>query len=165
MAVIIANGCFDVLHNGHKWFLDCAKALGAPLYRNPNGSLCLDASGAKHNRLIIAVNSDRSARELKAAKWGEKYPIQNQVERMAALAPYADEIVGFDSEAELRQLVEWLAPCVLCKGPDYAGKSVTGDDLAPVIILDTPEPEQVKQMKVRVYGQAAFCTPGKPSDR
>jgi len=156
MATILVNGCFDVLHIGHRHFFRAAKNLGAEI---------LWPEGRNPNRLVVGVNSDRSARALKIAKWGDKYPINTQTQRMAALAPYADEIVGFDTEKELHDLVEWLAPCVLCKGPDYAGKAVTGDDLAPVIILDTPEPEQVKQMKIRLYGQAAFCTPGKHSDR
>ena len=118
------------------------------------------------NRLIVAVNSDRSARILKRSKWGEKYPIDDLITRCKKLCDYADEVVSFDTEEELRGLIEFMSPCILVKGPDYAGKSVTGDDLAPVIILDTPEPESVKAMKIQLYGQVPnsgnVCTPGKP---
>ena len=148
MATILVNGCFDLLHEGHVDFLYEARAVGGT-----------------NNRLIVAVNSDESARQLKLAKWGEKYPIDDLVTRMAKLTQYADEVVAFDSEAQLHELIEWLMPCILVKGPDYAGKVVTGDDLAPVIILDTPEPESVKQMKIQVYGQAAFYKLDIPSVR
>jgi bifunctional ADP-heptose synthase (sugar kinase/adenylyltransferase) len=66
---------------------------------------------------------------------------------------YADEVVSFDTEDELRGLIEMNMPCIIVKGPDYAGKVVTGDDLAPVIILDSPEPESVKRLKIEAYGQ------------
>jgi len=135
MSVIIANGCFDVFHEGHHRFLTMAKNLG------------------QFNRLIVAVNSDQSARALKLAKWGENYPIDNHLERMRNVGRYADIIVGFDTEEQLHSLIEHYMPCIIVKGPDYAGKSVTGDDIAPVLILDTPEPESVKEMKRRVYGQ------------
>ena len=43
--VVLANGCFDLLHVGHIRYLRAAKALGG--------------------RLVVAVNSDASARSLK----------------------------------------------------------------------------------------------------
>ena len=135
MSVIIANGCFDVFHEGHHRFLTMAKNLG------------------QFNRLIVAVNSDQSARALKLAKWGENYPIDNHLERMRNVGRYADIIVGFDTEEQLHSLIEHYMPCIIVKGPDYAGKSVTGDDIAPVLILDTPEPESVKEMKKKAYAQ------------
>jgi D-beta-D-heptose 7-phosphate kinase/D-beta-D-heptose 1-phosphate adenosyltransferase len=138
MATILVNGCFDLLHEGHVDFLYEARA-----------------AGGTNNRVIVAVNSDAYARQLKLSKWGEKYPIDDLETRMAKLSQYADEVVAFDSEAQLHDLIEWLMPCILVKGPDYAGKVVTGDDLAPVIILDTPEPESVKLMKREIYGVAA----------
>ena len=135
MSVIIANGCFDVFHEGHHRFLTMAKNLG------------------QFNRLIVAVNSDQSARALKLAKWGENYPIDNHLERMRNVGRYADIIVGFDTEEQLHSLIEHYMPCIIVKGPDYAGKSVTGDDIAPVLILDTPEPESVKEMKKKAYAR------------
>lgn len=105
------------------------------------------------NRLVVALNSDKSARSLKLSKWGENYPIDDLETRKRKLAPYVDEILSFDDQYGLYWLIYEMMPCVLVKGPDYAGQRVTGDLIAPVLILDTPEPESVKRMKVQVYGQ------------
>ena len=144
MATIIANGCFDIFHDGHIRFLQRAKFLGvskkAPF-----------SEGTKRNRLIVAVNSDESAKRLKAEKWGEKYPIDSLETRMQNVARYADEVVSFETEEQLTEFIEWNMPCIIIKGPDYEGRVVTGDQLAPVLILDTPEPAAVKEMKKRRY--------------
>lgn len=140
MAVIITNGCFDVFHEGHRVFLECARYL------------TIQPKEAR-NRLIVAVNSDESCKRLKADRHGDKYPIDSHLDRMANVGQYADVVVGFDTEEQLHSLIEHYAPCIIVKGPDYAGKPVTGDDIAPVLILDTPEPESVKEMKRRVYGK------------
>ena len=139
MATILVNGCFDLLHEGHIRFLQTARRLG-------------ECYGA--NKLVVAINSDESARALKSAKWGEKYPIDDLITRCKKLGDYADQVVSFATEEELRGIIEFMCPCVICKGPDYVGQKVTGDDLAPVIILDTPEPDSVKQLKIQLYGQA-----------
>ena len=144
VATIIANGCFDVFHEGHERFLYHARRVG---WVWPSSQL----KELNQNKLVVAVNSDESARALKLSKWGEKYPIDHHLERMANVSRYADVVVGFETEEQLHQLIENYMPCIIVKGPDYAGKSVTGDDLAPVLILDTPEPESVKEMKRRVY--------------
>lgn len=149
MATILVNGCFDLLHEGHKQFLIRAKHLGTDLVSN-NTSY---KEAMSRNRLIVAVNSDESARQLKAAKWGEKYPIDDLETRKQKILPYIDELVSFDSEDRLHEIIEFLMPCILVKGPDYAGCRVTGDDIAPVIILDTPEPESVKRMKIQAYSK------------
>jgi D-beta-D-heptose 7-phosphate kinase / D-beta-D-heptose 1-phosphate adenosyltransferase len=153
MATIVCNGCFDLCHEGHTAFLCAAKWFPyfAPWFpeRWQQARTC-------PNRLVIALNSDESARKLKASKWGDRYPIDNQETRAQKLCEYADEVVIFDTEEELRELIGWLAPCIIVKGPDYAGKRVTGDDIAAVIILDTPEPESVKQRKIELYQREPF---------
>lgn len=147
MARIIVNGCFDLLHEGHAKFLRAAKNLGH------KSAQCKWTFGpTEFNRLIVAVNTDESAKLLKAQKWGAKYPIDDLNTRIYKLNQYADVVVTFSTEYELHGIITDLMPCILCKGPDYAGKRVTGDDIAPVIILDTPEPEEVKRMKAEVYG-------------
>lgn len=148
MATILVNGCFDLLHEGHQRFLLQARWLGFPHHT-------WKCSGHP-NRLIVAVNNDDSARRLKAAKWGAKYPIQNHAERMGSLQPYCDEVFGFDTEDQLHELIEWLSPCIIAKGPDYAGREalVTGSDIAPVLILDTPETEEIREYKRKCYDVA-----------
>lgn len=136
MATVFVNGCFDLLHEGHARFLIAAKNLGGT-----------------QNRLVVGVNSDDSARRLKADKWGEKYPRDSEVVRACRLSRYADEAHIFDTEDDLLQLILRCRPCVICKGPDYQGKRVTGDEVAPVVILDTPETSEVRELKRRSYGQ------------
>lgn len=134
MATIIVNGCFDLLHAGHAQLLTRAKHIGL----GPN-------------TLIACINSDRYAKILKADKWGEKYPIDDERARCAKLRRYADEVHVFDNEDQLWRLIWNARPCIIVKGPDYRGKPVTGDDLAPVLILDTPETEEVREIKRKAY--------------
>lgn len=152
MATIIANGCFDLLHDGHRRFLSRARWL------------LVTQTPRVPNKVIVAVNSDRYARELKAAKWGEKYPLDDLVTRCKKLIEWSDQVVSFDSEEELHGIIEHFMPCIIVKGPDYARKSVTGDDIAPVLILYTPEPESVKRLKIELYGQLPneSCKTGTP---
>lgn len=163
MATILVNGVFDLLHNSHRRFLLAAKHLGRP----EELIQCLALHLPWHNHLIVAINSDRMARELKGAKWGPNYPRDSQftrAEKLSSLrtvirpmsssifsASYADKVIIFDSEAELYEIIRSHLPCILCKGPDYAGKRVTGDDIAPVIILDTPETDEVREFKKLAY--------------
>lgn len=135
MATIIANGCFDLLHPGHKRFLWQAKTLG---------SLTI-------HHLIVAVNSDRSAQYLKADKWGIRYPLHPEEKRAADLSQYADQVMIFDTEQQLHDIIEFAMPCIIVKGPDYVGKRVTGDDIAPVLILDTPETAEIRELKRKAY--------------
>src|SRR5258708_22170313 len=60
-AVVLTNGCFDLLHVGHLRYLQRARALG---------------------QLIVGVNSDGSVRALK----GITRPIVGESERAEALA-------------------------------------------------------------------------------
>lgn len=147
---IFCNGCFDLLHEGHVRFLRNAIYLG----RIGVSKKKIGTGKLSPNRLIVAINSDRYARELKLSKWGEKYPRDAQEVRAEKLRQYADEVLIFDTEHQLRRMITAKLPCIIVKGPDYANRRVTGDDLAPVLILDTPEPESVKALKLRVYGQA-----------
>lgn len=162
VATIVCNGCFDLLHEGHRRFLLAARNLGH------RSNQCKWTFGPTNlNHLIVCVNSDASAQRLKLLKWGDKYPIDNVIARCRKLMEIADNVVSFDTEEELHGIIEFYAPCIIVKGPDYAGKRVTGDDIAPVIILDTPEPESVKRLKVQVYGQepSTSCSADTLSDR
>jgi bifunctional ADP-heptose synthase (sugar kinase/adenylyltransferase) len=145
VATIFVNGCFDLLHEGHRQFLMAAKYLGVKR-KGQVLPYCV-------NRLIVAVNSDRYARELKVGKWGGKYPMDDLAHRFLKLAPYVDRIEDFDNEKELYSLIYECLPCIICKGPDYAGREseVTGSDIAPVLILDTPETDEIREFKRKAY--------------
>jgi D-beta-D-heptose 7-phosphate kinase/D-beta-D-heptose 1-phosphate adenosyltransferase len=133
MTRIVANGCFDLLHDGHVEFLMMARNLGY---------------------LIVAINSDESARRLKAAKWGAAYPRDSQEVRADNLCKLGvAQVIIFNTEEDLHTIIEFASPCIIVKGPDYAGreKEVTGSDIAPVLILDTPETPQIRELKRKAY--------------
>lgn len=101
--VVMTNGCFDLLHEGHISYLKKARTLG--------------------DRLIVAVNSDRSVRELK----GASRPIMPLVERMEMLAALGcvDYVVSFD-ESTPERLISRVLPDVLVKGGDYKVEQIAG---------------------------------------
>jgi|SRR5947208_7991568 len=101
--IVFTNGCFDLLHPGHTRYLAEAKKLG--------------------DVLVVAVNSDRSARELK----GPGRPIQNETERAEILAALAavDVVTIFDDRTP-RALIARMLPHVLVKGGDWALREIIG---------------------------------------
>ncbi|WP_394752610.1 bifunctional D-glycero-beta-D-manno-heptose-7-phosphate kinase/D-glycero-beta-D-manno-heptose 1-phosphate adenylyltransferase HldE [Crenothrix sp.] len=103
--IIMTNGCFDLLHAGHVTYLEQAKALG--------------------DRLIVAVNSDQSVKQLK----GESRPINGLQERMTVLAALAcvDWVVAFNEQTPERLYCR-LLPDVIVKGGDYSLEQVAGGD-------------------------------------
>ncbi len=101
--VVFTNGCFDLLHPGHVRYLLQARALG--------------------DALIVALNSDRSVRELK----GDKRPILMQDERAEVMAALAcvDYVTIFD-EPTPREVIAALLPDVLVKGGDWGVDRIVG---------------------------------------
>ena len=95
-SVVLTNGVFDLLHTGHLYYLQKARALG--------------------DALFIALNSDASVRELK----GPLRPVQNETERAYALAAtwFIDGIVVF-REKRLTNEILALKPDVYSKAGDY----------------------------------------------
>ena len=99
--VAFANGCFDLLHVGHVRYLQ--------------------ASAAEADRLIVAVNDDRSVAGLK----GEGRPILPASERAELVAALrgVDYVVVF-GEATVERLLRLVKPDVHCKGTDYTVDTV-----------------------------------------
>jgi D-beta-D-heptose 7-phosphate kinase/D-beta-D-heptose 1-phosphate adenosyltransferase len=101
--VIFTNGCFDLIHPGHVSYLQQARALG--------------------DALVVALNSDRSVRELK----GEKRPILDQNERAEVVAALGcvDYVTVFDDPTP-REVIAALLPDVLVKGGDWEVDQIVG---------------------------------------
>jgi rfaE bifunctional protein nucleotidyltransferase chain/domain len=99
--IAFANGVFDLLHVGHVRYLQ--------------------AAAAEADRLIVAVNDDRSVRALK----GPDRPILPATERAQIIAAIrgVDYVVIF-SDATVERLLTLLKPDVHCKGTDYTVDSV-----------------------------------------
>ena len=94
--VVLANGIFDLFHVGHVRYLEGAAAEG--------------------DVLVVAVNSDESARSLK----GEGRPFLPSHERAEILAALAcvDHVVVFE-ETNVELVLRSLRPDVHAKGTDY----------------------------------------------
>ena len=104
--VALANGCFDLLHVGHVRYLRGA--------------------AAEADRLLVAVNADRSV----TARKGDGRPVQGAAERaeIVAALEMVDYVVIFE-EATVAALIELLRPDVHCKGTDYTVDTVPERDV------------------------------------
>jgi rfaE bifunctional protein nucleotidyltransferase chain/domain len=104
-SIILANGCFDVLHVGHIRYLRGAKALGG--------------------KLIVGINADDTVRKLK----GEGRPRVSAAERAEILAALVDvDAVVIFSEPDVRALIREIKPDFHAKGTDYTAESVPERD-------------------------------------
>jgi D-glycero-beta-D-manno-heptose 1-phosphate adenylyltransferase len=103
--IVLANGCFDLLHVGHIRYLRGAKALGG--------------------RLVVAMNSDDSVRQIKGTG-RPLMPAEERAEIIAALAD-VDAVVIFE-EPDVRALIREIRPDVQAKGTDYTRENVPERD-------------------------------------
>jgi D-glycero-beta-D-manno-heptose 1-phosphate adenylyltransferase len=94
--IVLANGCFDLLHVGHIRYLEASKKLG--------------------DVLIVAINNDRSIKEIKDSS----RPIIKQQARAEIVASLAvvDYVVLF-AEKQVDRLLLALQPSIQAKGTDY----------------------------------------------
>ena len=104
--ITLANGCFDLLHVGHIRYLHAAKQLGG--------------------RLVVAINSDESVRDLK----GDRRPLMPAEERAEILAALSDvDAVVVFPERDVRALIREVRPDVHAKGTDYTANTVPERDV------------------------------------
>ncbi len=99
--VVLANGCFDLIHVGHVRYLAGAKELGGAL--------------------IVGVNSDEQVRLLK----GDGRPFQPELERAEIIAGFrfVDAATIF-YEPTVDELIRAIRPDFHAKGTDYTEASV-----------------------------------------
>ena len=103
LAVVLTNGCFDIVHPGHLALLEAARREG--------------------DVLIAALNADVSVRRLK----GRGRPLVPQAERAELLLALEalDRVILYEDPTPLA-LVRALAPDVLVKGEDWATGDIVG---------------------------------------
>lgn len=101
LTVVLGNGAFDLLHVGHVRYLGAARRLG--------------------DRLVVAVNTDRSVRSSK----GPLRPVVPEGERVELLSQLwmVDRIVLFD-EPTVETVLDAVRPDVHAKGTDYTVDTV-----------------------------------------
>lgn len=114
MRVGITFGAFDLLHAGHCLMLQEAK------------SQC--------DYLIVGLQTDPTIDRPQKNK-----PVQSLVERYIQLKAISvvDEIIPYQTEAELLEIIKAIPIDVRIIGADYLNKDFTGKDLADELGIET----------------------------
>lgn len=140
--VVLANGCFDLLHPGHVRYLQDARSRG--------------------DFLIVALNSDASVRAIKDP--GRPFmPLAERAEIVGALR-CVDAVTSFD-EADLETTLRVLRPDVHAKGSDYTAASVPEASIdrelgIEIAICGDPKDHSTSNLLRRI----ARTTRGRPDD-
>lgn len=111
--VVFTNGVYDILHPGHVKLLEKSRSMG--------------------DVLILALNTDASARRLDKAPGR---PVNRLADRAAVAAALAcvDVVVSFDEDTPAKLLAK-LKPDVLVKGGDYKPATVAGREHAGKVVI------------------------------
>lgn len=104
--IVFTNGCFDILHPGHVYYLNHAKNMG--------------------DCLVVGLNTDASVKRIK----GPKRPLVCEKDRARVLASLesVDYVVFFDDDTP-QKLIEIVKPDILVKGGDYRKNEIAGADI------------------------------------
>ena len=99
--IVLANGCFDLLHVGHVRYLEGARRLG--------------------DCLIVGINSDEQVKKLK----GANRPFMSERERAEIVSAFRFvDFVTIFTEPTVEQLIRAIRPDFHAKGTDYTTESV-----------------------------------------
>jgi len=126
--IVLANGCFDILHVGHVRYLAGARAEG--------------------DVLVVGVNADSGVSGLK----GPGRPVLNETARATLVAALREvDFVVIFSEANVEELLAELRPNVHAKGTDYTAETVperaTAERLGiRVAIVGDPKEHSTKEL-------------------
>lgn len=133
--IVLANGCFDVLHVGHVRYLAGARELG--------------------DVLVVGINSDAQVAQLK----GPGRPILPAAERAEIVAALeAVTYVTIFDEPTVEELLRALKPDVHAKGTDYTEDSVPERDVVRsyggrVAIVGDPKDHSTSAILARLGGR------------
>ncbi len=94
--LVMTNGCFDLIHRGHIEYMLAARSKG--------------------DKLLIAVNSDKSVQSIK----GPDRPLNSEDDRSLVLASmgFIDGIIIFNTP-RCDKIIEAIKPDIYAKGADY----------------------------------------------
>lgn len=104
--IVLANGCFDVLHAGHVRYLEGARSLG--------------------DVLVVGINADAQVARLKGAG-RPTLPETERAEIVASLA--AVSLVTIFEEPSVAELLLAIKPDFHAKGTDYTEETVPERDV------------------------------------
>jgi D-glycero-beta-D-manno-heptose 1-phosphate adenylyltransferase len=132
--VVLANGCFDVLHVGHVRYLAGARELG--------------------DVLVVGINSDRQV-ALQKGDGRPVLPASERAEIVAALEPVT-YVTIFD-EPTVEELLLAIRPDVHAKGTDYTTETVPERDVVrsyggQVAIVGDPKDHSTSEIIARLGG-------------
>jgi D-glycero-beta-D-manno-heptose 1-phosphate adenylyltransferase len=133
--IVVANGCFDVLHVGHVRYLAGARELG--------------------DVLVVGINSDAQVERLK----GAGRPIMRAAERAEIVAALESvTYVTIFDEPTVEQLLLTLKPDVHAKGTDYTEETVPERAVVRsyggrVAIVGDPKDHSTSDILTRLGGQ------------
>ena len=133
--IVLANGCFDILHAGHVRYLEGARALG--------------------DVLVVGVNSDEQVARLK----GAGRPVLPERERAELIASLqAVDLVTIFPEPTVTELLLALKPDVHAKGTDYTEETVPERDVVRsyggrVAIVGDPKDHSTSEILKKVSSE------------
>ncbi len=129
--VVLANGCFDILHVGHVRYLRAAKEHG--------------------DLLVVAVNSDLSVERYKG-----RPPVVPELERAEIISSLemVDVVFIFD-DPSLHVVIGELKPHIQAKGTDYTPETVPEAEVVKsyggrVVVCGDPKDHSSTELKARL---------------
>ncbi|MGQ9630357.1 MAG: adenylyltransferase/cytidyltransferase family protein [bacterium] len=136
--VVLAGGCFDILHVGHVRYLQGAREAGDVLF--------------------VGVNSDASVRQLK----GEGRPFVPEGERAEIIAALeCVDYVFIFSDRTMDRVLRELKPDFYAKGTDYTEEGVPEIESVRsyggrVVIVGDPKDHATRDLirRIKVCGEA-----------
>jgi D-glycero-beta-D-manno-heptose 1-phosphate adenylyltransferase len=133
--IAFANGCFDLLHVGHVRYLQSA--------------------AREADRLVVAINDDRSVASLK----GAGQPILPDADRAEIVAAVRGvDYVTIFPETNVTPLLLALKPDVHCKGTDYTVETVPERETVTgyggrIAIVGDPKDHSTRDLLARIRGR------------
>ena len=136
--IVLANGCFDILHAGHVRYLEGARALG--------------------DMLVVGINSDEQVARLKGAG-RPVLPERERAELVASLQ--AVDLVTIFAEPTVTELLLAIKPDVHAKGTDYTEETVPERDVVRsyggrVAIVGDPKDHSTSKILKKVSSEGGW---------